>query len=92
VLLVTPAFLASEYVVNHELPDMLRAARSEGLTIFWIPVKDSSYDQSDIGGFQAAHPPDKPLSHLVGANRDRALVNIVKKLTEALGLGKARSQ
>ena len=52
VLLVTPAFLASPFIQNNELPTLLRAAKSEGLVIFWIPVEPSSYDQYKFAIFR----------------------------------------
>ena len=86
VLLVTPALLASPYIASDELPVMLRAAESEGLTIFPIPVKSSAYERSKLKDFQAAHPLSKPLAGLRGNKRDEALVSITSKLEEALGL------
>ena len=84
VLLVTPAFLDSPYIASHELPAFLQAAESEGLIIFWIPVKPSSYQETEIAQFQAAHPPNQPLSGLRGAKLDQAFVDIVSKLRNAL--------
>jgi hypothetical protein len=86
VLLVSPEFLDSDYIASNELPKMLQAAESEGMTIFWIPVRPSAYRRSPIGAFQAAHAPDKPLSGLRGAERDQAFVDIGEKLGKALGL------
>src|SRR5262249_22845059 len=87
VLLVTPAFLASPFIQNNELPALLRAAESEGLVIFWIPVEPSSYKQYEISDFQAAHtPPDKALSTLPSAKRNEALVAIASKLAQRLGI------
>lgn len=86
VLQVSPNFLSSQYIASHELPHFLEAAQSDGLTIFWVPVKPSSYKESEIGKFQAAHSPDQPLSALRGAKRDGALVRIASKLSEALGI------
>jgi hypothetical protein len=90
VLLVTPAFLESTYISNNELPNLLRAAESEGLVIFWIPVKPSSWDRSELAPFQAAHPTSEPLSGLRGAKRDQALVSIASKLADALGVNEAK--
>jgi hypothetical protein len=89
VLLVTPAFLESPYISNDELPNLLRAAESEGLIIFWIPVKPSSWSMSELAPFQAAHPPSEPLSGLRGSKRDQAFVSIASKLANALGVNKA---
>ncbi|NIO43170.1 MAG: TIR domain-containing protein [Burkholderiales bacterium] len=86
VLLVSPNFLASSYITSNELPNMLQAAESDEITIFWIPVQPSAYKHSRISQFQSAHPPEKPLSSLSDAARDQAFVDIGEKLAKALGL------
>lgn len=83
VLLVTPSFLSSSYVASHELPTMLAAAKSDGLVIFWIPVIASSYKETEIAKFQAAHDPSRPLKDLNGAKRAEALVNIAARLSKS---------
>jgi internalin A len=90
VLLVTPAFLRSEYIARSELAPLLQAAKSEGLVIFPIPVKPSSYEQSELAPFQAAHPLSEALSGLSAAKRDQAFVNIASKLADALGINKPK--
>jgi internalin A len=85
--MVSPDFLASSYIATEELPKMLDASASDGLTIFWIPVRPSAYRQSPIARFQAAQSPDKPLSSLRGAARDKAFVKIGEKLAKVLGVG-----
>jgi hypothetical protein len=86
ILMVTPAFLASPYVVSNELPHLLEAAKAEGLTVFWIPVKPSSYTLTEIRHFQAAHPTSLPLSGIEGVKLDEAFVAITAKLADALGI------
>jgi hypothetical protein len=86
VLLVSPDFLASPYITSNELPIMLEAAETEGVKIFWIPTRPSAYKHSPIAKFQAAHTPDKPLSRLRGAERDRVFVEIGEKLAKVLGV------
>jgi hypothetical protein len=85
-LLVSPDFLASSYIMSNELPRMLEAAESDGLRIFWIPLRPSAYKHSPIARFQAAHAPDRPLSSLRPAERDQAFVDIGEMLAKALGV------
>jgi len=89
VLMVTPAFLESSYIASNELPNMLQAAESEGLVIFPIPVKPSSYEQSELAPFQAAHPLSEALSGLRPAKRDKVFVSIASMLADALDVNKA---
>jgi hypothetical protein len=86
ILLVSPDFLNSDFVTNNELPNMLQAAESDGMTIFWIPVRPSSYRHSPISAFQSAHTPQRPLSSLPSSEQDQAFVTITEKLAVALGL------
>ncbi len=62
VLLVTPDFLGSEFVQNDELPSLLAAAESGGLTIFWVPVRPSLVNRTPLGAYQAVGSPARPLS------------------------------
>lgn len=78
VLLVSPAFLESEFIAEEELPPLLDAAKSEGVTILWVPVESSSFEVTPIAEYQAVHPPQKPLESLSAADRNKALVEICK--------------
>ncbi len=80
VLMVSPDFLASDFIAKHELPTLLEAARKEGLTILWVPVRHSLYKETEIARYQAAYNPRTPLSTLTAAEQDAALVQIAEKL------------
>jgi hypothetical protein len=85
VLLVSPNFLASDFVANVELPAILRRAGSD-LTILWIPIRASAYDVTPLKNFQAAYDPHHPLATLPRAKQDQAMVAISKHIAAAIDI------
>lgn len=80
VLLVSPSFLASDFIAKHELPPLLRRAQDEGLAVFWIYLSSCLYEQTEIKGYQAAHDVSRPLDALPKAARQALWSEICAKL------------
>ncbi|ESA34600.1 leucine rich repeat -containing protein, partial [Leptolyngbya sp. Heron Island J] len=87
VLLVSQPFLASDFIHENELPPLLEAAENEGLTIIWVPVSYSTYKDSPIEKYQAAHEPQHPLDSLSSPEQNKALVAICEAIKQAVAGG-----
>ena len=84
VLLVSPTYLASDFIMNYELVSIFKAAEEEGLIIIWIPVSSSMYKETALADYQAVIDPLKPLDKLTPAKRKEQLVYIGNKIKKAI--------
>jgi TIR domain len=73
ILLVGPAFLASDFVMAEELPKLLNAARNHEIPIFPLVVGYSAYKTSVLGAYQAFNNPEEPLESLPRHQQNRIL-------------------
>jgi hypothetical protein len=83
-LLVSSDFLASEFVTNSELPQLLAAAEEEGLRILWVPLRPSLVRVTPIDAYQALLDPGRPLARMDPVEQDEALVKIALAIEKAL--------
>ena len=92
VLLVSPAFLASEFVCELELETVLMAARQEyGLRVFWVAVRPCMWRQTKLAAYQAAHDVAQPLSTLSEREADATLLAICQHIHAAVATAHAPS-
>jgi adenylate cyclase len=84
VLLVSPDFLASDFIRRNELPPLLQAGRLNGLKIVWLPIVDSSYEETPIGSLQAAFSPATPLDGMPEPQQHQCLVKVCKLIKQAI--------
>jgi hypothetical protein len=84
VLLVSADFLNSRFVSAHELPQLLDAAQSGNLKVFWLKA-ESGLVPPKISRYQALFPPMRPLGTLAPDDLEAALEQAMEKLLELLG-------
>jgi hypothetical protein len=82
--LVTPDFLASDFIHEHELGPLLKEAEQGGVKILWIPVRHSAYKQTPLKNYHSVLSPETPLAALTKAKRDQAFVRICEEIEKAL--------
>ena len=85
ILLISIDFLTSEFITNNELPQLLERAEREGLTIFWIAVRQNPVEENypEISRYQAVHK-EPPLAELEPAKREKHYKRICQKIKEAV--------
>jgi NACHT domain/TIR domain len=62
ILLVSADFLASQFIVEDELPPLLTAAQAGGAVILSIILSPCGFEASSLSQFQALNSPSNPLS------------------------------
>lgn len=83
ILLVSPDFLASDFIHNEELPPLLHAAEKEGLTLLNLIVSSSGgFWQSPISAFQAINEPKQALNILSRGQVDEVLSQVHNRVHE----------
>jgi ubiquinone/menaquinone biosynthesis C-methylase UbiE len=86
ILLVSPDFLASDFIADAELPNILEAGRSGGLTIVWLLLSATPYQFTPVGRIlgeiQCAHPEDTPLDTLHEPEQNQFFSKLVGDLVE----------
>lgn len=82
VLLITPDFLASEFIMEVEVPRLLAAAEAGELQLLWAAVKPSAVAETELRHYQALNNPAEPLTTLPPAEQDLRLVQLCKAIKE----------
>jgi WD40 repeat protein len=80
VLLVSPQFLASDFIFEKELPPLCEAHDGKQLTLVCIAVSSSAYRAAGLGVYQFSHPPERPLDAMSDAEQNATLVAIAEKI------------
>ena len=82
-LLVSDAFLASEFVMNEEVPKLLAAAKHNGVRILWVSVSPCLVEHTPLHAYQAVLPLERALEELSPPDQKRALKRIAETILAA---------
>jgi tetratricopeptide (TPR) repeat protein len=105
VLLVSPAFLASKYIRNSELPVLLMKARQQGAvilpiilrhclfneTLFKYPDPIDGPQQLSLAALQTANASTEPLNALQEHEQDQVLLAVAQRLLKLVEAGEPAS-
>lgn len=84
VLLVSKDFLASRFIWEQEVPELLKLATTMQVRISWVAVGRSGVEATPIWNLQALNEPSRPLESLTRDQRNKAMVEIAKQIADAV--------
>lgn len=85
ILLVSPDFLASDFIFESELPILLAAAEGSGTRVLPLILRPSRLEEADpISHYQFVNPISKPLSSVSPSEQDEILVHLAEQVDAAL--------
>jgi hypothetical protein len=86
VLLVSSDYLASDFIVDNELPVLLTKAKEQGVRILPLILRPCRFSRdTHLNGFQAINSPDIPLTSLDRWERDKYYDRIAREIEDMLG-------
>jgi hypothetical protein len=95
-LLISPAFLASDYIATSELPVLLKNASDAGATIVPLIISPCLYEEARfrypdpklgpdllrLSSIQSANPPSRTLIEMSEGEQNRVLLLVARRLLE----------
>jgi hypothetical protein len=82
VLLVSRHFFNSPFIMDVEMPYVLKARTTRGLAVLWVPVSHCLFEATPLQHIQAAIPTETPLEDLSDSRRNAALKGICRTMAE----------
>lgn len=85
ILIISTDFLASDFIINDELPTLLKNAEDNGTRILPLIIGTCLFsDHPSLSEFQSINPPNSPLNSLSKPEIEKFLVKLAKDVKEIL--------
>ncbi len=86
ILLLSPAFYASDFIIEEELPKLLEKAGHGAARLFIVVLRLCRFGRDgQLNRFQTVHDPNKPLNGLDEAGQDKVLDQLAQAVERLLG-------
>lgn len=83
ILLISADFIASDFIIENELPPILQAAEEKGTTVIPVIVKPCRFIRDrNLSLFQCINSPDQPLSLMAIDERELIYDTIAQRVEE----------
>jgi|GEM_PF-2529471 len=81
ILLISADFLASDFIVDNELPPLLKRADTDGTNVIPVIIKPCRFSRHEtLSIYQAINPPDKPLMGLTEFEKENYYDKIAERV------------
>lgn len=84
ILLVSPNFLASDFIYDEELPRIFKEYKNGDLIVYWVVVSASSYQMTELAQVQAVNDPSRPLDSQSTSEQNKTFVDIAKHVAKGM--------
>jgi hypothetical protein len=101
ILMVSPDFLASEFIRNEELPELLQAVLNDNALIIPVPIRQSQIENTVIkckdgqeirlADYQAVCDLKKPLQTMNKNERDKIYNKICEDIKHCFGINQKKT-
>ncbi len=84
ILLISSDFFDSDFIMQHEVPPLVKAADEKKLNLYCIILRPCLFLDTDLARFQAINEPSAPLSTLSQAKREKFWVKAARLVKQSL--------
>ena len=82
ILLISPDFLASDFIEKYELPVLLGKAEKNQCIILPVIISTSLYNKLELSKFQAVNDPEIPLDKVDKSERGQTWMKVADRIIE----------
>jgi len=84
ILLVSPNFLASDFIYDEELPRIFNEYKNGDLIVYWVAISASSYQMTELAQVQAVNDPSRPLDSQSVSEQNKTFADIAKHVAKGM--------